>query len=712
MAKQLLDGFMKFFGYNKSKVAKQEDKFLYANSKYVDVKMKYINDKNVTVLPGSIIRKYPTPSFFKYCDKTLKIRQQLIDNGSIDTSGDRYVVVTEFTYSRGVIANLVYGHSMNSRTALTETKKDVKLVDEVEPAEKQKPDFDYDVELPDDFDEVMNNIRSNKKPKSLEHTYKPNFDAINDYYAKFREHQVQAIEAIGNNTIGQISIPTGTGKTFIQVYLHIKDMIEKSKNNEVGVYVIAAHRLALCSQLLDNILEQSVKCGLPFDILYIGSSRFNEDKVHHNFREYGLTKEFTEGINTTSKEEVIKAAERAKANGRHLITVTTYNSFDKLAGVESIDICTYDEAHIITQKDFTENIKKVKHLIKKEFFFTATRRIINTDFGMNDFDFFGEVLYDVSPLKMIEKGEIVPPKIHSIIVDNTNGVTPDDIADEDLSKFENKLMLIKTITSGFEEHRKYVKQFSADPDKIGAKLLVTFRGSSDMKDVHDDFEFQKWCRDNNINVMIVSSVPSIGDHWNFQKKTRGAVIDDMNTLSDKEDAILFHVDILAEGIDLPAITGVMPFRDLSKSKLLQTIGRGARLLYEDRMNLYNGKIQPGEYDKMIKPYCWVVLSNDLFTDHNQIEKALSILQAISNSYEVPFEDLSVNGDFEGKGKDDEDDNITIDKKDKSGKAEADLKHFIHDSIITQTFITKLLENDDVVNTILKELKEYVLRKSS
>ena len=62
----------------------------------------------------------------------------------------------------------------------------------------------------------------------------------------------------------------------------------------------------------------------------------------------------------------------------------------------------------------------------------------------------------------------------------------------------------------------------------------------------------------------------------------------MTQLEDNEDAILFHYDILTEGIDLPAITGVLPLRDLPLIKLIQNVGRSVRLLKEDRENLYSG----------------------------------------------------------------------------------------------------------------------------
>nr|MDO8119011.1 hypothetical protein [Candidatus Sigynarchaeota archaeon] len=73
-------------------------------------------------------------------------------------------------------------------------------------------------------------------------------------------------------------LPTGTGKTRVQVHLHAARMIEmcEQPKPENGVFVIAAHRLALCTQLLEDFVKVSVSSGIPFDILYEGRKKFKE----------------------------------------------------------------------------------------------------------------------------------------------------------------------------------------------------------------------------------------------------------------------------------------------------------------------------------------------------------------------------------------------------------------------------------------------------
>jgi len=107
---------------------------------------------------------------------------------------------------------------------------------------------------------------------------------------------------------------------------------------------------------------------------------------------------------------------RAKHENRNVIIASTYNSFNRLKELKHIDICTFDEAHTIVSDRFTNNINKVKKIIEKQYFFTATRKVIGEDGGQNDTEFYGEVLYDMSPKKAVEKGEIVQPYIHIIYI--------------------------------------------------------------------------------------------------------------------------------------------------------------------------------------------------------------------------------------------------------------------------------------------------------
>ena len=74
-------------------------------------------------------------------------------------------------------------------------------------------------------------VEQKRLPKSLMAEYKQDFSKFEEFNSKHRPHQINALKHLRDETIGQITIPTGTGKTRIQVDVHISDMIEKTKNN-------------------------------------------------------------------------------------------------------------------------------------------------------------------------------------------------------------------------------------------------------------------------------------------------------------------------------------------------------------------------------------------------------------------------------------------------------------------------------------------------
>ena len=412
---------------------------------------------------------------------------------------------------------------------------------------------------------------------------------FDEFYSMHREHQKEACESMETSLIGQICLPTGTGKTRVQVSKHIKDMLNST---EKGVYVIGSHRLLLCRQLLNDLLDEAHECGFDFDILFVGSSRVDRADFYSSYdgRNAGNCKVSY----TTSSTEVLDAYNNAQNENRHLIVVCTYHSFSRLSVIPKINVCTYDEAHTLTAKTFQENIESVKSQIDKNFFFTATRKVREGgEGGMDDTSIFGEVLYEAKPREMIDKGEIVAPKLHIIRATESGD-------------FENQSMHIRVVQQGFMEHKKHLHSVSSNPTNLGAKVLISTSGRKELFNIYHDEGFRNWCVDNKVRTFAFSSSQEADEGYfvdNVQV-SRQESFKLLKGLKDDEDAIIFHIEILTEGIDLPSITGVMPFRSLEAGKLFQTLGRASRLLKEDRTALYGGEIKPNELDKFIKPYAY------------------------------------------------------------------------------------------------------------
>jgi hypothetical protein len=266
-------------------------------------------------------------------------------------------------------------------------------------------------------------------------------------------------------------------------------------------------------------------------------------------------------------------------------------------------------------------------------------------------------------------------------------------------------MLIKTIIEGFEQHKEMIKHHSANPDKIGAKLLISCNGSKELKEIIASDTFITWCNNKNVKMFSFSSNIEVGYRYNFEDTSRNEVFSKMEELKDEEDAILIHIDILTEGIDLPSITGVMPLRNLSQSKLIQTIGRATRLLSSDRTLLYTGQIKPNQSNSYTKPYCWFLVPQ-LFNSLGDFNSMKRLLREIMNTYDLKPEEFSNLDKFIADPdailpKVTEDDIIT--KREK----ECNLSHIFED-IWIEDFIdtTSSMTSEEQFSFIKKELEEY------
>lgn len=543
--------------------------------------------------------------------------------------------------------------------------------------------------------------------ESIEKTVAEIYDSPLSISKQPRPHQIEALSILQNHSIGQVCIPTGTGKTFIQLMLHIQDMAEKQKNNECGVYVIAAHRLVLCNQLFKEFVYEAIfnnnfECNFlgvssdtTFTLKALAKSMQKIRNVSRKVVAEKLSFEDIEVKSTTNTTEIKRFVSNAKALNRHCIIISTYESFDKLSCLPSIDVCTYDEAHEITSEDNFNKVLKVKPKIKKQIFFTATRKESDSKRGMNQTDFYGEVLFEKSPRQMIDAGEIVPPNnFHTINVKNDEGYD-----------YDNPVMTIRAITEGFLEHRALVKKHSCKPDSIGAKLLVACDGAIQLKDIVENISFRNWCESNNIRVFSVNS--EHGEWVDFTNvNNRNTFMDKLNELKDDEDAIFIHIKILAEGIDLPAITGIMPIRDMDRTTLTQTLGRATRLIKEDRRRLYlpitdSEKIYPQEYNKYVKPWAWVLIPDYLLNDSNQIT---TVINDVYNSYGVRADQFSESEKYMALSEfpmESINDPEEMNRKFKDGE----LSHYFSFSEMIQEKI-KLISDDDQPKLALEILENY------
>jgi len=426
-----------------------------------------------------------------------------------------------------------------------------------------------------------------------------------------REHQKLAMEEIGKamgfgENRGRIVLPTGTGKTRIEGEI-IVALIGK---NKTSINVVLAPRILLTYQLLDRIAKIISSYSIECAFLNVNSGDFDSERLEKYFLKRGMRPEKIE--TTTIVEDIKNKILNAKKENKPLTIFSTYNSVGRVAEAvrqtnSKIDAYIYDEAqYCVTTGEF----KEIPNLESKyKFFFTATEKYTDdpeNGVGMKNEKKFGRVIYTEEPKSLIAKGEMASVSMHLVG------------AKEDISN-DNYESKARITVEAFDKHRNVLKEHSAQPDSIGPKMLVacdtqdSLKGImlskclKEYKEAHPWVKLYALCSDYGIYIEGYGHKPKVS---NKDKEDMFACLQtpkDGGDMEDTDEVIIFHVDMIAEGMDIPSITAVLPFRNLGKIKFLQNLGRGTRLLDIDRKNLYDGTIKPKDWKSYIKPYCWLIL---------------------------------------------------------------------------------------------------------
>lgn len=353
-------------------------------------------------------------------------------------------------------------------------------------------------------------------------------------------HQIEALTAIRTaitgGQSGRVVIPTGGGKTFIEAHT-LRDRINSSTDTKI--HLVLAPRIVLVNQLA---IEYYKFIGQDYiAILFHSSNDIGSVKSEYTFRDIKRT---------TSQWDVMGQIERAKREGRDCVVFSTYASFDNLSDIE-FDTVIADESQYCVQENNYNNIGNI--VSKYKFFFTATEKhTIEGGRGLNNTEVFGDVIYQVNPKTLIERGIIVAPRLH--VMYGESKPDSDTVVDQ----------VINVTKAQQEETSKRLNV---------TKVLFAMKGTKDVESVIQYID------------RIKASLPEFKVFTILSKAEYGAMIDGvkvsrgdfMSRLAESTHAIICHYDILAEGIDVDGITGVALLRNLTHAKLLQTIGRALRV---------------------------------------------------------------------------------------------------------------------------------------
>ena len=184
---------------------------------------------------------------------------------------------------------------------------------------------------------------------------------------------------------------------------------------------------------------------------------------------------------------------------------------------------------------------------------------------------------------------MVRPRMHIIQFDQ-------DIDKEELIKSAGRV-----VEESFNQH-EYIS-------KRTGKIFVTVTGVPMMKSIMESKEIKTLQRRKGASVYAVASDPSVGNDIDGVKYTRQEFLSRLKAdgANPSKEMIILHIDILTEGIDVPGITGILPFRSLKKSKFIQTLGRASRVSPEDLDSFREGEYTHNDLGEMLKPYAWVMV---------------------------------------------------------------------------------------------------------
>ena len=406
---------------------------------------------------------------------------------------------------------------------------------------------------------------------------------------KHQERMIEAGERLINSTEsrGWIGCGTGGGKT-----LAINDISEKYlKDNEL--VVIAAPRIALCEQLKKELHDNKT----------IDYKRF---LFHSGGREeINLWKGDVASIqnSTTSKEKIKSFVKENLGKHNKMIIFTTYHSSLKLGqtleGFKIKYLYMADECHNLVSAERSSILDQIK--FDKFIGFTVTAKEDRLGYGMQEYSRWGRRICEVTPAELFQNGITVPPRGYFLKIKDSQ---------------ENETFEIDAVN-------KLIRRFKDEiyPTEI-VKIVVTCSGVQQAHKMADEdaldklVDFEKF--------VVTSNMKSMGS------RRRESELKQFTECT--KDTIIFHYDMLGEGIDVPSVTAVLPFRSLDNIKVIQNVGRANRLVIEDREKLRNGLLKVDERSDWAKPYAWVLCpftENDPKSNHTY-QNVLKLLSELRN----------------------------------------------------------------------------------
>jgi len=341
-----------------------------------------------------------------------------------------------------------------------------------------------------------------------------------------RPHQQRGLDALLQNAIGQVIVPTGGGKTLIGIL----DAQRRFSIKVPRTIVVVAPRILLAEQLCSEYLEHITNAN----VLHVHS---------------GETRHFK----TTKSERIKMFVDMCQTVREHVIIFTTYHSLHRIqeSGI-AVDTIYFDEAHNSVQRNFFPSTEYFSHHADRCYFFTATRKTsvtINKP-GMNDRQVYGDIIARVSAPELVDGGFILPPKVKVIEMDKVDrkSINPHIESDN----------IIATI----------------DEMNI-SKILVCAKTTKQLTSIFQtDFAYQLSERGYSY-LYITAKTGAVIDGKKVSREVFFETLNAWGKDSTKKFVVL-HRSILSEGINVSQLECVIFMRNMDVIEMTQTIGRVLR----------------------------------------------------------------------------------------------------------------------------------------
>ena len=344
---------------------------------------------------------------------------------------------------------------------------------------------------------------------------------------KLRPHQQDAVYALRNNSIGQIIVPTGGGKTLIA----IMDAVKRFEIKVPRTIVVVAPRILLAEQLSSEYLEHITNAN----VLHVHS---------------GETKHFS----TTKSERIKLFVDMCQTVREHVIIFTTYHSLHRVqeSGID-VDTIYFDEAHNSVQRNFYGPTEYFSKRADRCYFFTATRKTSVTvkKPGMNWTETYGQVIARVSAPDLVQNGYILPPKVKVIEMDKIDK---------------------KSLTPHLEGNNVL-----ASIDQIDIKkILVCVKTTRQLQNLFMT-DFADQLTERGYSYLYITS--KTGAVIDGQKVSREKFFETLNAWgrNTEKKFVVLHRSILSEGINVSELEAVIFLRNMDAIEMLQTVGRVIRV---------------------------------------------------------------------------------------------------------------------------------------